>query len=31
MRMRDEGIFDFWKSKITVKNIDKVVEIIKKA
>ena len=29
MRMRDEGIMEFWKDKITIKNIQKLTAIVK--
>jgi Mn-dependent DtxR family transcriptional regulator len=30
MRMRDEGIMEFWKDKITIKNIQKLTAIVKR-
>lgn len=28
IKMREEGMFDFWKDKITIKNIDAIVSIV---
>lgn len=29
IRMREEGIFDFWKDKIDIKNLNAIIEIVK--